>query len=836
MFRLRRKSQPENSNGSLAIYSTPFWKRPLFATLLFIGVALFIAGVLCTTLFTYPFRKKANGFDLSKINNVSKTNVLYDRNGNEMGQIYTQDRRPAKIEETPWHFIEALVATEDSRFFNHEGFDSAGFGRALLRNFRAKLQGRSSRQGASTITQQLARNAFDLTRQKTISRKITEIFLSKRIERNFTKQEILEYYLNRIYFGSGFYGANTASLGYFGKHISELTLDESAILVGIIKLPHTLSPLRNPSGAIRARNYVLKRMHKEGMLHDNELEVYLDQELELFPSKRKIGYAQEAVRQEVLKIIKDKPGVTMSGLRIETTFDSNLQNFAEKSIQKRLTETEETKDYTKPTHAEHQKLVSLYKKRKKAGTLHPNEPFPAPNYLQGALLAIDNQNGEVISMVGGRDFFDTQFNRTKARRPAGTAFTPFVFSAAFEKELAYPGTILEDNPIDNRRVMVGGFTGILGEWGTESANNSYLKKIKARTALVLGKNAATVRLGEKLGLSGLREFAKKSGITGEIKYPSSYLGNIYTNLFELARAYTIFPNQGIRPKELTFIRRIEDENGNTIYRFKPETEKVTDPVTAYQVHSCLEGVIKEGTASRSRSYGYRKYPAAGKTGTQYGFSDLWFLGYDSNITCGVWVGLDRPKTIYNGAFSNRIALPIWVDYMNQAQKRKPSVAFTQPNKDIEYLHVCSRSGLLATDACYDEEITADGETRYVSTASVEPIHSDYRFNQYCDIHGGSDPSSRALTQLLKDKKKKQTQATTLAGTLAKAEPVHIKSPTLLGMDPYQSIAPVLRAVPLSGQSTKKKSQAPRARPLNTSYGNKKNRVKTLPPTPLPYDP
>ena len=821
------------ASGPVKLYRRAFWRRPIFATLLFLLVLFSIGGFVAFHYATAEFRERADSFDMEKIGDVEKTSLIYDRHGEEIGQIHVEDRRPVDIEDIPWEFVQALVATEDSRFFQHEGFDAMGFCRAMLRNVRSKLMGRQRRQGASTITQQLARNAYDLTREKKVSRKITEIYLARRIEERYTKPEILQFYLNRIYFGGGFHGANTAALGYFGKPISDLTLDESAILVGIIKLPHGLAPTRNPEGALRARDYVLGRMRSEGMIEQSEYDELTALPLALSTTERETSYAKEAVRLQVLDVLAGQKGVAQGGLRIETTLDAVLQETAEASLRRRLSETETTQGYPHPTYDEHQALVSAHRAGIADGSIAPDTKPPVPAYLQGSLLAIDNRSGEVLAMVGGRDFGDTEYNRTTALRPLGTAFTPFVYGAAFEKRLAYPGSLLDDAPIDNRRVMVGGFTGILGEWGLEAAAKPYLRKIPARISLALGKNAATVRLGEKLGLDSLREFSARAGIKAEMKYPSSYLGSHRASLSDMTRAYAAFPSGGQSPKRLHFIRRIEDSEGNVIYRSKPESIVVTDPVTAYQVHSCLEDVLTRGTGSRASEFGYDGFPAGAKTGTHYGFTDLWFLGYNSNVTCGVWVGFDFPQTIYEGAFSNRIALPVWVDVMKRANQLDPGAAIAAPAEGSRFLEVCSRSGLLATDACYDE---ING--RFVSTARPELIHADFQFDQFCDVHGGSEAPSKALTQLLKPavESVEETGAPLVPGAIVGVEPVRIRASTLVGTDPYSSLRPLLRAQIVQDEDEGYlPPNIPKARPLEVGYGRKETRVKVAPPKPLEID-
>src|SRR5437763_13303498 len=292
---------------------------------------------------------------------------------------------------------------------------------------------------------------------------------------------------------------------------------------------------------------------------------------------------------------------------------------------------------------------------------------PAPEYLQGAVIGLDNATGDILALVGGRDFEHNQYDRAlQAKRPAGTAMKPFVFAAAFENGM-YPGSVVEDSPLDNRVVMIGGTTGILGEWGPESEENRYEGAITARQALVKSKNGATVRLGLDSGLDPMLRLCRDAGIHSALRpYPATFLGSSEVTLAELALAYTIFPNGGSRPNNLHILERIEEKDG-TVWHSQRDFGKqnVIKPEIAYEVHSCLVDALDNGTGKAARTnFGLKKMGAAGKTGTAYDFTDVLFAGYDSAITCAVWAGFDKPQRIFRGAFGRDITLPVWVDVMN----------------------------------------------------------------------------------------------------------------------------------------------------------------------------
>ncbi|MGK0185172.1 MAG: membrane carboxypeptidase/penicillin-binding protein [Verrucomicrobiales bacterium] len=774
------------------IYKKPIYRRRWFVRLFLLCVLLVVCGVVGLILFLKPYKERADEFALENLYQLDRTSVIYDRTQSEMGSLSLENRRPVTLDEIPYEVIQALTAQEDSRFFEHNGVDYVGIGRAVWLN----LKSGSITQGASTITQQLARNSFrdGLGFSRTIDRKIAEAFVAARIERHYSKAQILELYLNRIYFGSGFYGINAASIGYFSKHVSELNIQEAATLCGLIKSPNGLSPLRNPMGCREARNMCLYRMYVEKMLTEEEYQRYSNSILETrpAPSDNKSSYAFAAISQEVIEKIGSERAST-GGFKIYTTIDSKVQKASEASLKKHLADVELRADY------HHQTLEQFRDARRKfleQGGTDGDRSRPKPEYLQGALIAMDNLNGDILAVVGGREFRDSNYNRALlAKRAPGTAFTPIVYGTAFEND-HFPGSRIKDDPLDNRYVMIGGLTGILGEWGTEQQKTVYQGWISTREALVQGKNSATVRLGLEIGenvgesVSMVNAFAKRAGIQSAMnEYPNTFLGSSSVRLNEMCLAYSTFPNLGKRPKGLNIVQRIVDAEGKVVYSNKDrerEMEVVTDPVTAYQIHSCLSQALYEGTGSKCREYGLQTAEAGGKTGTHYNFKDLWFVGYDSRITCAVWSGFDIPKTIFPGAFSNDICLPIWTDVMNASYNstgEKPE--HIAPPEGSEAVEICQRSGLRATDACY--EVRQDPRTRrniWARTIFTEHVRPGYNVNRYCDYHVDTGTDYQSLQAL--NRSANIQEIATNVEAVRNADAVRLKSPTIDGDDPWNS--------------------------------------------------
>ena len=742
-----------------------------------------VAFGVYTSILVAALEAQAQTFDLNKLEQMESASVILDRNGKIFGQIYVENRQTVPYDQLPRDLVNAVVAVEDAKFYQHGGYDFFGIIRAALKNLTAG----HVRQGASTITQQLARNSFAL-KEKTFRRKLLEIFLARRIEENFGKQKIMELYLNRIYFGGGLYGAEAAARGYFGKPAREMSLTESATLAGLVKSPNRLSPWSDGAASREARNYVLARMRDLGLIDRDRCASAQAEDLAIGSRQNAQGqtYAVDYIRQQVIAVVGWDRAMN-EGFRIHTTIDADLQKAAEDSLRKHLDQAEQHPGYNHQTYADY---AANFKKAKSSNTMSSQ---PAPEYLQGAVIGLDNETSDILVLVGGRDFEHNQYDRAlQAKRPAGTAMLPFVYATAFEKGM-FPGSLVEDSPLDNRAVMIGGTTGILGEWGPESAENRYEGAMTARQALAKSKNGASVRIGMNAGVDSVLQLCSAAGIRSALRpYPATFLGSSEITLAELALAYTIFPNGGWRPNAPHILERIEEKDG-TVWHAQREhgsRQNVIKPETAYEVHSCLVDALQSGTGKTAfTQFGLKKMPAGGKTGTAYDFTDALFAGYNSNFTCAVWTGFDKPQKIYRGAFGRELALPIWVDIMNAAAQHYPPREIKQP-ANLKQVEICSRSGLLATDKCYDAVKAANAGTLQRRTTYMEIATPAQVPTEPCNIHG------EPRTRLVRDLPSSDLPRAALAVDLSEVAPVTIKNPTLLAdKDPYNSVKPSAKPEP-----------------------------------------
>jgi len=748
-----------------------------------IVAALAVALAAYISILVAGLKAQAQTFDLNKLEQMESASVILDRKGKIFGQIYVENRDTVPYDQLPRDLINAVVAVEDAKFYRHQGYDLMGIVRAALKNFTAG----HVRQGASTITQQLARNSFSL-KEKTFRRKLLEVFLARRIEEQFGKQKIMELYLNRIYFGGGLYGAEAAARGYFGKSAREMSLAECATLAGLIKSPNRLSPWSDGTASREARNYALDRMRDLDLISREQCANARAEEIAVGSRQNAQGqtYAVDYIRQQVIAAVGWDRAMN-EGFRIKTTIDVDLQKVAEDSLRANLDRIEKHPAYNHQTYADY---AATFRKAKANGTMTSQ---PAPEYLQGAVIGLDNATGDILVLVGGRDFEHNQYDRAlQARRPAGTAMLPFVYAAAFEKGM-FPGALVEDSPLDNRAVMIGGTTGILGEWGPESAENRYEGAMTARQALAKSKDGASVRIGMNAGVDSVLQLCSAAGIRSPLRpYPATFLGSSEITLAELALAYTIFPNGGWRPTPPHILERIEEKDGTLVWDSKQATVRklVIKPETAYEVHSCLVDALQSGTGKAAYTeFGLKKIPAAGKTGTAYDFTDALFAGYDSNFTCAVWTGFDKPQKIYRGAFGRELALPVWVDIMNAAAQQYPPREIRQPS-NLNQVEICWRSGLLATDKCYDAVKSTAGDTVQRRTTYTELGTSAQTPTEPCNVHG--EPHTR----LVRDLPPSDLPRAAPAVDLREVTPVPVRNPTLLAdKDPYNSLKPTLKPEP-----------------------------------------
>ncbi len=758
---------PRRKNRSKALYK----RKGLWVTLILTaGIAALVGWVLLQQQ-TRDYRERAATFDLELINELEIPSLILDRNGREIGRIFVQNRSVIPIDDVPEIFIDALRAGEDQRFNTHKGVDYIGIVRALWLNWKAG----ETTQGASTITQQLARNAYDLEGERRkrgesgIERKLVEAFLANRIEQRYSKREILEFYLNRIYFGSGFYGIRSASLGFFGKEPRDLDALESAAIVGCIKNPSNLSPLNNEPANRRSRNLVLGRMADLGTLSRAESKRLMMAPLKLNPKplRRGTSHLYERIADKLNQLLGED-ALAAGGFTIHTTILAEAQQAAQQSLRDTLGRAEAHPGFRRP----------------KLADFKPGQNEPAsPDFLQGAVLMVDNRTGEVLVHVGGRDYARVPYDFIEqGKRPLGTAFFPFIHAAGLERGLT-PATLIEDEPMDNRSVMVGGREGILGEWGMEVKSPVYEGPVTLRKALEHSKIAATVRLVDRIGLRRVVETAATFGLPLENAelLRRIAVGFEEVSLRQAVRAISAFSSGGsLGPDQLHYLERVENASGRVVYSRKhvaPSRKPVIDPATAWQVHSMMAGSLYRGSSEGALEGLIEKpFHGAGKGGTTHDFNDCWFLGYNQRVTCGVWTGFLTPGSdpIYPGAFSRDLALPIWQAAMNAAAPSFGGSSISPP-PNITQNPICSVSGQRATQYCHQYvEDPATGVVQSRSTAINEFFRKGSELLPFCSEHSGLNVNDSPI------------DSASLSLPALDVTPIRPTQPVLLGDDPYHS--------------------------------------------------
>src|SRR5881409_2800082 len=667
------------------------WKITLFVLIAGAGLALLLF-----------YGAWAASFDTKKVGAMPERNTVFDVDGKIYSRLAGANRLRVSLDEISPFFIDALLAREDTRFYRHPGVDWRGIFRALVRDI---LTG-SAKEGASSITQQLARNSLPLG-GRTLSRKVLEAMVAFRIEHQFTKQQILELYINRIYFGAGCYGVETASQAYFGKSASKLNLSEAAVLAGLIRSPNRFSPLRNPDGAALQRDAVLNRMVELKKISIAQAQQAKSSHINPHPKKMPMiqeNYAMDAVQRD-LNVLLTPDQVDQGGLYIYTTLDQAVQNVATQALESTLTRIEHQSNFHHPVKANY----------------HPPEEGEDNSmpYLEGAVVVIDNASGGIRALVGGRDYSQSKFNRalTPANRQVGSAFKPFVYTVAFSHGLL-PGAAISDGPIQPGEIEGA------GNWAPGNSDGTYGGTMPCSYGLIHSRNTMSVRVGQFAGLDAVQKVANDLGIAQNVPHgPATYIGSFETNLKDLTAAYTVFPNAGMR-KQAYIIERIDDQQHKPIYLAAHISSQSLDPGAAWMTSQVMEEVLTEGTAASARLLGF-KLPAAGKTGTTNDYKDAWFLGYTSTLTCGVWVGFDQPTTIIPHGYGAALALPVWVQVMNKASRHYPAEPL-EPTMPLQHATVCSISNQLATTGCMSTG------TAYDIDLPVDKVP-----NAACQIHGGS---------------------------------------------------------------------------------------------------
>ena len=635
--------------------------------------------------------------EIREVGTMATATTLLDVNDRQAFTIFQERRIEVPLTKVSPNVVKAIVAVEDQRFFDHGGFDVVRVAGAAMTNLR---EGRAA-EGGSTITQQLARQTF-LTPDKTIRRKLKEIVVAARIERQFTKEEILGLYLNKVYFGDGLYGVEAASLGYFGKHAADLTVAEAALIAGLAKSPSTYAPTVSLERAVTRRNVVLEAMRNSKAIDAATYQAAVDAPVVLDDTLRKDEAYGQYFKEEVRKELVQRFGwerVYQGGLKVYTTLDMAMQKAAESEVRRTLADIEQRQ---------------LRRRRKDDAGVEP---------LQAALVAMDPRTGEVRALVGGRNFKESRFNRaTQAKRQAGSAFKPFVYAAALERGYS-PATLITNlhDPIMTYQ----------GAWSPE---DEHLKSssMTIRTALRTSSNKAAVRMMEDVGLPTTMQFARRLGVGDVPSVPSLALGSGEVTLMAMTAAYASFANDGMRPIP-SLIRRVETNEGEILYAGGEPPQRAVSEATAFLMSGMLADVINSGTAWPARRVGFT-LPAAGKTGTTNDYRDAWFVGYTPNLVAGVWVGYDKPKTIVANGYAAELAVPLWGRFMISATRGHRQDWF-QPPATVTTATICRLSGKLATDACRNAaDYDSAGYATMRSHAYTEHFIRGTEPSEYCPIH------------------------------------------------------------------------------------------------------
>jgi 1A family penicillin-binding protein len=557
-----------------------------------------------------------------------------------------EQRHDVPISAISPHLQNAFVAVEDHRFFHHPGVDPIALGRAVVRNITS-----GSVQGGSTITQQLARTLF-LSNRRSYGRKAREAVIAMLIDLQLSKQQVLEFYLNRIFLGAGTYGVEAMAQRVYGKPAKQLTIAESALIAGLARAPATFSPWNNLDEAIKRSHVVLARMRDERFITEAQYAEARRAPHRVRPfrseNEGRHGYAKAYLRQR----FRDQfGGDHPPDWRVDTTFQVALQDIAESAVERGL-----------------------------RATGKPN--------LQAALVAIDPATGNVLALVGGRDYQRSAFNRaSRSRRQPGSAFKPFVFAAALQRGMSPVSVLTGLNEIAPQGPE---------EWTPRNVRDDAPGELTLRAALLESNNRAATALQQRVGTRGVLRLASDAGLEDLPDVPSLALGAGVVSPLALTTAYSVFPNGGLAvlPRDLA---RVRDADGNTAFQQSVESERVIEPEVAFQMVSMLSDALDRGTGAPARKLGVR-FPAGGKTGTTNDFKDAWFVGFSSSMVAGVWVGFDTPETIGRDGYGSRYALPIWADFMQRAARVRPARAFERP-AGLHEEALCAISYVKPVDGC-----------------------------------------------------------------------------------------------------------------------------------------
>ncbi|MZH45470.1 MAG: PBP1A family penicillin-binding protein [Nitrospinae bacterium] len=752
----RSKKKKERSKF-VKIFLVTFYSLTLFGL---------IAGFIGAGFIYFHYSKDLP--DVRELKNYHPSTItqIYSSGDEKIAEFYIEKRIMIPLEDIPLALKQAALAVEDSNFYYHFGIDPKAIFRAFITNLKA---GRVV-EGGSTITQQLSKTLF-LSRERTLTRKIKEAILAIRLELVFTKDEILEMYLNQIYYGHGSYGVEAASRTYFGKGVAEISIAECAMIASLPKAPNHYSPYKDPERARKRRNHTIRRMAYLSFISKEESEQAMNEEFhlgEVTDMLNRAPYFVEHIRQ----FLQEEYGASKlyrGGLKVYTTLDIDLQESAQKSVIENLRVADKRYGYRGPiktlylsrgelalqetlvklnnfdkgesiTEGKIIKGVVMSVDEKQAevllgpdqGTIdildmnwarppntrldgrwskihRPGEALSPGDLIwvkpirfadsgwalaleqepevEGSLVSLDPKTGQIKAMVGGYDFSKSQFNRAvQAIRQPGSAFKPIIYAAAINEGYS-PSSIIIDSPIIFKEKEDA-----FDRWKPVNFEEKFYGPTSLRTALTHSRNVVTVKLMQNIGIKGTIKLAKKLGISSNMEQNLSIsLGSSGLTLFELTSAYSAFANNGnlIKPSA---IRNIQNRKGEILYTSNPEISQPISPAVAYTITSLLQSVVEHGTGKKVKAL---NRPVAGKTGTTNNYVDAWFMGYTPELVTGVWVGKDKDEPLGKNETGSRAAIPIWLQYMQDALINKPVTNFPVP-RDIQYLRVQPETGEPAT--------------------------------------------------------------------------------------------------------------------------------------------
>ncbi|HDR03677.1 MAG TPA: PBP1A family penicillin-binding protein [Candidatus Marinimicrobia bacterium] len=669
-----------------------FFRRTVLYMWLSVGLILigsFIAGFIL-----FYLNADTPGTEKLEVFNPDLSSRVYDHNGEILKEFYTQHRIYVELDSIPKHVVQALLATEDREFYQHWGFN-------LKRTIMAALVRYG---GASTISQQLARSLY-LSQERSYSRKLKELLTSIKIERAYTKDEILEMYMNTVYFGHGVYGIEAASRMYFSKPVKELTVDEGAMLIAVLPAPAPYSPINHYERAMRRRNLVMQNMLRDNFLTPFEYTKFLQDTTVVSPSREVLGqapYFTEMIRLELnsVRYRGESLDIYTDGLEIHTSLDAKMQKYAELAMEKQLALLQKRLDNR------------LLKDRKEleqllGRTFHDSIPndslyawLPAnKKVVQGAFIALDVKTGAIRALIGGKSFAESKFNRAwQAKRQPGSTFKPILYTAAIDNGYT-PATQLLNQPV----VLINPDG---SRWTPNNYDLSTGGLTTLREAVRRSLNLVSIRVIQNLVRPEVVvDYAKKMGISTYMPAVDALaLGAGSVLLREIVAAYSIFPNEGVHNKPFAITKAL-DRRGKEIYRSPRESKEVLSKETSYIMTNILQSVIDEGTGGRIRWYYKFDKPAAGKTGTTNDFTDAWFIGFTSHLSAGVWVGMDDPAvSLGKGQAGAVAALPIWGTFMKMAYDSLglPAEEFERPPGVVEAT-ICSVTKKVPTEFCPTEK-------------------------------------------------------------------------------------------------------------------------------------